>query len=283
MDDGGGAWCTVTITGFLSTAKGHLWRIRLHRGRTHPFSHKSSSRRVPVLWFCRNLGSSQWLLDLPRNSSYSSNVIAKCLLQGSARFPLLTSSFFFFFWFFFFSELGTEPRALHFLGKRSTTELNPQPRSLHPFMQPQIPQQTGLIRLFARGTDTLKKYFLKGGKALYPELTRAHIFCIHSSVEGDLGCLQLLDIINKAALSIVEHVSLLYVGASFGYMPKRGIAGSSGSAMSNFLRNLQSDYQNGCTSLQSHQQWTSVPLSPHPRQHLLSPEFLILAILTGVR
>jgi len=35
--------------------------------------------------------------------------------------------FFFFFWFFF-SELGTEPRALRFLVKRSTTELNPQPR-----------------------------------------------------------------------------------------------------------------------------------------------------------
>jgi len=99
-----------------------------------------------------------------------------------------------------------------------------------------------------------------------------HIFCIHSSVEGHLGSFQLLAIINKAAVNIVEHVSFLYVGASFGYMPKRGIAGTSGSSMSNFLRNLQTDF---------HQQWRSVPLSPHPRQHLLSPEFLILAILTG--
>jgi hypothetical protein len=66
-------------------------------------------------------------------------------------------------------------------------------------------------------------------------------------------------------------------------MPRRGIAGSSGSTMSNFLRNRQTDFQSGCTSMQSHQQWRSVPLSPHPRQHLLLHEFLILAILTGVR
>jgi hypothetical protein len=78
-------------------------------------------------------------------------------------------------------------------------------------------------------------------------------------------------------------VSLLPVGTSSGYMPKRGIVGSSSSTMSNFLRNRQTDFQSGCTSLQSHQQWRSVPLSPHPHQHLQSPEFLILAILTPVR
>ena len=84
-------------------------------------------------------------------------------------------------------------------------------------------------------------------------------------------------------MNIVEHVSLLPVGTSFGYMPRRSIAGSSGSTMSNFLRNCQTDFQSGCTSLQSYQQWRSIPLSPHPSQHLLSPEFLILAILTGVK
>jgi hypothetical protein len=97
-----------------------------------------------------------------------------------------------------------------------------------------------------------------------------------------MGSFQLLAIINKAAMNIVEQVFLLPVGTSSGYMHRRGIAGSSSSSMSNFMRNLQIDFQNGCTSFQSHQQFRSVPLSPHPRQYLLSPEFLILAILTGV-
>jgi hypothetical protein len=99
----------------------------------------------------------------------------------------------------------------------------------------------------------------------------------------DLGCFHLLSIINMAAMNIVEHVSLLYVGAYFGYMPRSGIAGSLGSIMSNFLRNMKSNFQNGYIGWQFHQQWRSVPLSPHPHQHLLSPEFFILAILTGVR
>jgi hypothetical protein len=100
-----------------------------------------------------------------------------------------------------------------------------------------------------------------------------HIFCIHSSVEGHLCFFQLLAIINRAAMNIVENVSLSHVRTSSGYMLRRGIAGSSGSTMSSFLRNRQTDFQSGCISLQSHQQWRSVPLSPHPHQHLLSCEF----------
>ena len=41
---------------------------------------------------------------------------------------------------------------------------------------------------------------------------------------------------------------------SLEYMPRRGIAGSLCSIMPNFLRNLQTDFQSGCTTLQSHEQ-----------------------------
>jgi hypothetical protein len=109
------------------------------------------------------------------------------------------------------------------------------------------------------------------------------IFFIHSSAEVHLGHFQVLAIINKSATNIVEQVFLLPVETSSGYKSRRSIAGSPGSIMSNFLRKRQSDFQCGCTSLQSHRKWRSVSLYPHPHQHLLSPEFLILAILTGVR
>jgi hypothetical protein len=33
-------------------------------------------------------------------------------------------------------------------------------------------------------------------------------FCILSSVKGHLGCFQILHIMHKAAMNIVEHVSL---------------------------------------------------------------------------
>jgi hypothetical protein len=103
------------------------------------------------------------------------------------------------------------------------------------------------------------------------------MFYIHSYVEGHLDSFQLLAIINKDVMNIVEHAFLSMLEQLL------GIAGSSGSTTSNFLRDHQTDFQSGCTSLQFHQQWRSVPLSLHPQHHLLSPEFFISAILTGVR
>ena len=84
-------------------------------------------------------------------------------------------------------------------------------------------------------------------------------------------------------MNTVENMSLLQVGKYSRYMPRRDIAGSSSSTMSTFLRNHQTDYQRFWTSFQSHQQWRSVPLFPHLHRHLLSPKFLILAFLTGLR
>jgi hypothetical protein len=69
-----------------------------------------------------------------------------------------------------------------------------------------------------------------------------HIFCIYSSVEGHLGSFQLLAIINKAAMNIVEHASFLPIGTSSGYMPRRDIAGSSGSTMFKSLNTFLSSF-----------------------------------------
>ena len=66
-------------------------------------------------------------------------------------------------------------------------------------------------------------------------------------------------------------------------MPRSGIIGSNGGSIPIFLRNLHTDLQSGCTSLQSHQQGMSVPVSPYPCQHLLLLVLLIIAILTRVR
>ena len=95
--------------------------------------------------------------------------------------------------------------------------------------------------------------------------------------------IHVLAITNSAAMNIVEHMSLLHGCGSFGYIPKSGIAGSCGKLIPIFLRNCHTDLQNCCMSLYSHQQWRSVPLSPHPLQHKLSLVFLILAILARVR
>ena len=108
-----------------------------------------------------------------------------------------------------------------------------------------------------------------------------YIFFIYSSVGGNLGCFHILIIVNSAAMNIGVHVSFQITVFIFSkYLPRSGIAGLYGNSVFHYFK------ETPCCFPQWLHQFTfspAAPFSPHPLQHLLFIDFLMMAILTSMK
>ena len=109
-----------------------------------------------------------------------------------------------------------------------------------------------------------------------------HSFLIHSSADGHLGCFHVLALINSAAMKIGLHVSLSILVSSV-CIPSSGIARLYHCSIFSFFKESPYCSPQWLYQFAFPQQCKRVPFVPYPLQHLLFADFLIAAILIGLR
>lgn len=112
------------------------------------------------------------------------------------------------------------------------------------------------------------------------------IGCVYhfaDSLVKHLCCFHFLDITKDAAMNIHAQVLVWHVFICLGYIPRSGIAESCANSMMNSLKNCWTVFQSGYIILHSHQQYRTVPTSPHFCQHLLLFVFLVIAIVIDLK